>query len=202
MRKLFFFFVVLLFITSCDNEPPEVQQPEHFILEKLNVHLPFDQFNSSTKAIFRNISGEEFVFGLSIKETFVSRQFQDIQYTYNKIKFSYNTDFNFTVPNFSFETSLEYLTDLGYTEFILCGSSIVSASASLVDLTIIPGTDYQNTILNKEFSFMGEMFTDVYSNVLVEENPLSSVKIYFQSKNGIIGFKDNNGSDWIFDRFE
>lgn len=202
MRLILYFVCIVFFITGCKESEPEIQVPIHFPIESLTDDLPFEQFNNFTKAIFTNSSGLEATYSISIQEEVVSKQYLDFKYTYNKTNFSYDIDFSFLMPSLLISTSLDYLNEMKKNEVIYCGSRIVPASAPSVHLTILPGTEYINTILNDEFEWMGTTFKNVYSNSLIDENSFNEVRIFYNSEIGIIGFTDFNNSDWIFDRYE
>lgn len=198
------FYIFLLFIISACNSEPTFQPPEldHYQLDAVLDHMPFDKFNEFSKAIFRDIEGLEFTFKLSINEDIVESFAGNDIYTSNQITFRYGVDFDFEIPTLEVIARVEYLPELEFTEMLVCKTIIPISSFSGEKLNIIPGQNYQNTVLNENFSWMGEKFENVYANVLIEENPVDNIKVFYQSSIGIIGFNDNIGKAWIFDRFE
>lgn len=204
MRTICYIFLLLISFSACEKDTiiKDVVEPEHIPLDEIVDFLPFEQFNNNSTAIFRNAKGKKIKFGLSIREKIVDRFFDNKIYTANKVTFVYSTEFNFTIPNLIIEASVEQIPDIGQTEIIKCGSSISNVILQILNLTIIPDRNYENTVLNKEFSWMGESFTDVYSNILIEENDISPITMFYNASMGIIGFRDNENITWILDGFE
>ena len=198
------FYIFLLFIISACEEEPTFQPPEldHYQLDKALNHLPFDQFNEYSIAIFRDADGKEITFKLSIDEDVIESFADDNLYTTNQITFRYGVDFDFEIPNIEVVARVEYLPELGFTEMLFCKSFIPISSFAGDKLIIIPGQTYKDTAFNEEFTWMGETFENAYFNVLIEENPIDNIKLFYNASIGIIGFTDSTSKKWIFDRFE
>jgi len=203
MKKAYLFiFITVLFVACQETIQHEIPEPQHFVLEDVLDHLPFEQFNAFSKVIFRNSSGEEIEYNLSIDEDVVERSFAGIIYSTNEIKFIYSTAFIFEIPSLAVIGTLDYIPTEGYRELIKCGTTLFNASIIIPKLTIIPNENHNNTVLNKEFLWMGETFANVYSNVNVQESEFDKSKVFYNSTMGIIGFLDNTNKSWVLDRFE
>ena len=202
-KNLIFLLAVIL-ISACESE--SILQPpdnNHLGLDEILDHMPFDQFNEYSKAIFKNANGKQFAFNLTIDEDVFDISTGEDIYSTNQITFGYRTGFDLEIPEITIIAKIDSLHDRGYTELLICSTSVLISSFSQnPKLTIIPSQSYLSTILNEEFVWMGETFENVYSNVLIEENNPSNVKIFYQSPNGIIGFADALNESWIFDRYE
>jgi hypothetical protein len=204
--KNLIYISIFILIASCESEPtfppPGV---DHYKLDKVLDHMPFDQFNEYSKAIFRDANGKQIAFTLTIDEDVFDFFTDEGIYSTNRITFGYINDFDFEIPELEVIAKIDSLPTLGLTEHLICTTSslfISSFSGFIPKLTILPGQSYQNTILNEEFTWMEETFQNVYSNVLIEETNPSNVKIFYQSSIGIVGFTDNSNKSWVFERFE
>jgi len=208
MKYTILLFTLILSAIACQKEIDQLEmeqeniEPEHHVLKDIIDHLPFDQFNDFTKAIFRNSAGVEISFLLSIDEEVVEKQSDEGIFTTNEITFKYENPVSFEIPNFSVVASFEYFEDLEFKEVIICNTIDFAFFVALPKLTIIPNQDYKNTILNEEFLWLGEEYMNVYSNILIQENDSDKTKIFYQSPVGIIGFVDNSNNSWVLDRFE
>ena len=189
------------FLSSCDKEEPETSpDPIHLSLDQILDHLPFDQFNAYSKAIFRDSLGSEVEFFLSIREDIKEDISRDTLYSFNEIRLIYGLEFDIGLLPIIMRATFTKSTSEGLREIIKCNLS-KSSSFSNPELEIIPETEFKNTILIEEFDWMGESFTNVYGNNCLL-NAEGIHKIYFQSTVGIIALTDNTGKCWILDRFE
>lgn len=203
MKIIFPLIFIAIFFSACQEmTEPEIDEPQHFTFTDSLDHLPLDNFNNYSKVIFRNSFGENKEFSIKISEDVVDKKFEDIPYSTNKLSFQYQTAFNFAISNLTVEASIEYLQDRGFSEVIKCDTHLEATNVEASKLYIVPNENYENTILNEKFIWMEEEFTNVYSNVLIQENATDNVKIFYQPAVGIIGFVDFANNSWILDRFE
>jgi hypothetical protein len=199
----FYILLSLLFIACTPKEPIQIiPELDHIALDEILNSLPFDKFNEYSKAVFNNGKEKLRVFALTIDEDVLVISKDGELITINQITFGYRTNFSFEISDMEVIATIDSLPSRGYTELLKCRAFMPFSSVINDNLTIIPGETYQNTVLNEEFTWLGETFENVYSNVLIEENSNDNVKLYYQASIGIIGFVDNLGEQWLFDHFE
>ena len=205
MKKIYLWLCLSLLMFSCssDDEPTGIENvdPGHFTLQAIYPHLPFQNFNDHSVAVFRDANTKEARFNITIEERVVDFFHESKKLSFNELTFRYSPQ-NIELPTFVAVANLRDLPDSGLTEMIHCHSENFFSSFFEHKLEIIPGTDYKTTILNETLNFMGETFENAYSNILVQENPPDLIRMYYQGQLGLVGFKDSSGKTWVFDRFE
>ena len=202
MNKIAFYSCFLILITACEsNQIDPTPEVKHFVLSEVLDHLPFDQFNTYSKAFFRDTLGNEFAFNMALDEKLVGDFASETQFTNNQIAFRYQLEFDMGIFPITVIATFQNLPKKGLSEIIICRSSSAT-SFERPELEIIPETNYKNTLYNEEYTWLGETYNNVYSNECIGINPEENLKIFYQPTIGVIGLTDNLNRSWIFDRFE
>lgn len=200
MRKLFFALCIVCIsaFSSCSSDEGKTND-----LDGILTMLPFEGFNNNSRAVFQNTQGKTISFILNIDDRVLDINTGEELISIPQLTFEYrNITNNIDIPNISVIATIDNLQDIGRTEVIYCRISDFLSSIIENKLEIVQDMDYGNTALSQEFIWMGEKFENVYSNVLIEENPVNNVSLFYQVPTGIIGFNDRKGISWIFIGYE
>jgi hypothetical protein len=202
MKNIVILISISCILFSCQKPKDEgVNMLNHLSVNNVEKFIPLESYESFSKVIFVNQSGEEKILNVNVERGQEEKEIENILYSSDILTIHLTDETNSEYSIFiraiaeywDFETTFEYVSSFLYSQhdqgFYIPDIRIASDGQPLV------------CILEQEKILLNKTFVDVYTNYQVPEtHPYST--IFYNIEFGIIGFKDYDNALWVFERYE
>ena len=195
---------ILVFILSCGEDHSNnggENTLTHLKLNQSKQYIPYAALTQNSKAIFVNAEG-------SIRELTIHREQFEVDKTLDGKNYTAEQDqFRYIDPNNS-EYSIGVNASTSYQEGsvvqeLLNSSLYNTLNNGYIAMIMITGDGNQSVgFFNSEIELNGQMFRDVYSSLIIEDQGFVYNGLYYTKEQGVVGFLDSQNELWSLDRFE
>lgn len=201
MKNIIVLITLTCLFLSCKSDDG-MDTPNHLRTEDAQKLIPLSSYNIASRVIFKNQDGVEKSLTISITETVEESMINDFQYTFDQLVIilidEATTDYKInviaTATYSSIGSHIEFLNCILFNNQTSNGSIIPSIRIETNREPIV-GT------FEQEVQLLDKTFNDVYTNYDYSEVPAYSI-LHYTTQFGVIGFKDQSGILWVYDRME